>query len=419
MGSLAGDIKSSVRQLAKAPGFTIAAVVVLSLGIGLNAAMFSLVYAFGFMGRAYADPEQVVQLYSSQAKKVDSYRAFSYAAYREIAGQPGPFSGLLAHTPTMVGLNEGGHSRRTMAELTSRNYFDVLGVPVVQGRGFTDEEDRPGQDIPVVIASLRLLAAHRLQARPGRLDRSRSTSGPTRWSGITPRGFTGTMMIAGPELFFPLGVFHTLSDDFEGESDRSLLQPGCVQPVPGRAPGGRRDAGGRVSAPRQRRPATGAGVPGRVRRRPDHARAVAAIRHDDHAEGRGRACRARRHAARAHRRGAADRVPQPRGHAHGAGPRPPQGVRDSPRPRRRPRPHRPAIADRRVLAGFVRRRRRRRPRAVRHHLARECAGRDAADLDRARGRAVAGPGDCDVVVLRRWRRPGSRWAPPFAIRAPT
>ena len=223
MGSIAGDVKSAVRQLVKAPGFTIAAVAVLSLGIGLNAAMFSLVYAFGFMGRAYAEPDQVVQLYSSQTKKVDSYRAFSYAAYREISGQPGLFSGVLAHTPTLIGLNEGGQSRRTFAELTSRNYFDVLGVPVIQGRGFTAEEDRPGQDIPVAIASYAYW--QRTGFKPDLVGSTIQVNERAYTVvGLTPRGFTGTMMITGPELFFPLGVFHTLSDDFEGESDRSLQQ---------------------------------------------------------------------------------------------------------------------------------------------------------------------------------------------------
>lgn len=221
MGSLIGDLKLSVRQLVKTPGFTVAAIVVLSLGIGLNAAMFSLVYALGFMGKPYADPDRVVQLYSSQIQQVDSYRAFSYPAYRELATAGGPFAAVLAHNPTQVGLNEGGQSRRTFADLVSRNYFDLLGVPVIQGRGFTEEEDRPGQDIPVVVAT------YAYWQRTGfKADLVGSTIRVNERAytviGITPRGFTGTMMVFGPELFFPLGVFHTLSNDFEFESDRTL-----------------------------------------------------------------------------------------------------------------------------------------------------------------------------------------------------
>ncbi len=226
IGSLAGDLRMSVRQLRKAPGFTVAAVVVLALGIGLNAAMFSLVYALGFMGRPYAEPDRVVQLYSSRVSEVDSYRAFSYAAFREIAAPGGPFAAVLAHTPTLVGVNDGGVSRRTFAELVSRNYFELLGVPLVQGRGFTAEEDRPGQDIPVVVVTYAYW--QRTGLKPDLIG-STIVVNERAFTviGVTPRGFTGTMMVFGPELFFPLGVFHTLSTDFDNEVNRSLQASGA------------------------------------------------------------------------------------------------------------------------------------------------------------------------------------------------
>lgn len=226
MGSLFGDVKLSVRQLAKAPGFTVAAIVVLSLGIGLNAAMFSLVYALGFMGRPYAEPDRVVQLYSSQVSQIDSYRAFSYAAYREIAAQSGPFSGVLAHTPTLIGLNEGGTTRRSFGELVSRNYFALLGVPVIQGRGFTEQEDRPGQDLPVAVATYAYW--QRTGFKPDLVGSTiRVNDRAFTVVGITPRGFTGTMMVFGPELFFPLGVFHSLATDIDDDDRRTLQRAGA------------------------------------------------------------------------------------------------------------------------------------------------------------------------------------------------
>ena len=104
MGSWLGDVRYAFRQLARAPGFAAAAVAVLALGIGLNAGMFSLVYAIGFAGRAYADPDQVVQLYSSRTSDPDSYRAFSFPAYQQLASTDG-FSGVLAHSPALVGVS--------------------------------------------------------------------------------------------------------------------------------------------------------------------------------------------------------------------------------------------------------------------------------------------------------------------------
>jgi predicted permease len=211
--------------LLKAPGFTIAAVVVLALGIGLNAAMFGLIYAFGFAGRPYAEPERIVQLYSSQTSQPDSYRAFSYPAYQQLATDATVFSEVLAHTPTVVGVSEGGDTRRVFGALVSRNYFDVLGVPIVQGRGFTDDEGRPGQDVPVVIAS------HAYWQRTG-LDPNlvgssiRVNERAFTVVGIAPRGFTGTMVVFGADLFFPLGVFHSISSDFDGQEQRRLESAG-------------------------------------------------------------------------------------------------------------------------------------------------------------------------------------------------
>jgi predicted permease len=212
-----GDLKVSLRQLGKSPGFTVAAIVVLSLGIGLNAAMFSVIYAIGFMGRPYREPDRLVQLYSSQTREPDSYRAFSYPAYRELGALDDVFEGVLAHNPTIVGVGEGSEARRALGVVVSRNYFDVLGVPVIEGRGFTEEEGRPGTDIPVVVATYGYW--QRTGFSPDLVGSTlRINERPYTIVGITPRGFTGTMMVFGPELFFPLGVFHTIANEFQGEA---------------------------------------------------------------------------------------------------------------------------------------------------------------------------------------------------------
>ena len=63
-----GDLRLSVRHLLAAPGFSAAAITVLALGIGLNAAMFSIVYAFTLAGRGFPEPDRVVQLYARDAR---------------------------------------------------------------------------------------------------------------------------------------------------------------------------------------------------------------------------------------------------------------------------------------------------------------------------------------------------------------
>jgi predicted permease len=238
MDGLIGDLKVSMRQLAKAPGFAAAAIVVLAVGIGLNAAMFSMVYAIGFMGRPFAEPDRLMQLFSSQTREPDSYRAFSYPAYRELTTQTDLFDGVLAHNPTIVAIGEAAGTRRTFGVLVSRNYFDVLGVPIVKGRGFTAEESQPKQDIPVVVATHSYWQRSGLD--PALVGKSiRINERDYTVIGITPRGFTGTMMVFGPELFFPLGVFHSLSNDFQGETARTLERPDAYNLfVTGRLKGG-------------------------------------------------------------------------------------------------------------------------------------------------------------------------------------
>jgi len=96
-------------------------------------------------------------------------------------------------------------------------------VPVIQGRGFSEDEDRLGQDIPVTTATYAYW--QRTGFKPDLVGSTiRVNERAFTVVGITPRGFSGTMMIAGPELFFPFGVFHSLSDDLDGDGRRALTR---------------------------------------------------------------------------------------------------------------------------------------------------------------------------------------------------
>jgi predicted permease len=218
------DLKVSFRQLLKTPGFTLAAIAMLALGIGLNAAMFSVVYALGFAARPFVAPEQLVQIYSRDERTTDDYRAFSFQAYQEVASRRDLFAGVLAHSLTVVGVGQEQESRRALAAIVSDNYFDVLGVPLIRGRGFTAEEARPGHDAPVAVVSYAYWKRAGFDSQV--IGSTLSINGrPYTVVGITPQGFTGTMSVFGPELFFPLGVFESLTNDDQNQSQRSLLRP--------------------------------------------------------------------------------------------------------------------------------------------------------------------------------------------------
>ncbi len=225
-GDIIGDVRTSLRQLARTPGFTAGAVAVLALGIGLNAAVFSLSHALVFAGRPFTDPDRIVQLYSRHTKEPDSYRAFNYGAYRVIDDHRNVLSGVAAHTMSMVGVRSAATAdpRRTFAGFVSGNYFEVLGVRVAAGRAFTADEARPGSQALVAIASdayWRKSGGHAAFLGTTLSVNER----PVTVVGIAPPGFTGTMMVFGPELFLPLGAYDLLGGDLGRKAGQTLAHP--------------------------------------------------------------------------------------------------------------------------------------------------------------------------------------------------
>src|SRR5208337_3415562 len=221
---LARDVRLALRTLAKSPGFTAVAVLTLSLGIGANTAIFSIVHDLIFSPRPYPDETQVVQVYTRDKKHPGNFRAFSYPTYTDVREESAVsvvFSGVLAHTMAMVSLGEGETSRRAFVAIVSSNYFGTLDVPLMQGRGFLPEEETPGSAAPVVIASH--LYWRRTGFDPQLVGKAiRINERPFTVVGITPEHFTGTGMIFGPELYFPLGDYDLLTNDFPAEAKRSL-----------------------------------------------------------------------------------------------------------------------------------------------------------------------------------------------------
>ena len=221
MHTLIQDLKFSLRLLAKSPGFTATAIVVLALGIGVNTAIFSMVHELVFSPRPWPAERQVVQLYTQDVKDPKKFRMFSYPVYQEMQQHSDAFSGILAHNLTMVGVGEGETARRTFGALISANYFSTLQVPLVQGRGFLHAEEKPGAAVPVVIVSYNYWK--RLGLPADFLGHTlRVNEHPFTVVGIAPEGFSGTMMLFGPELYFPLGCYDLLNNNFASEENRAL-----------------------------------------------------------------------------------------------------------------------------------------------------------------------------------------------------
>lgn len=213
------DFRYALRMLVKNPGFTAIALVVLSLGIGANAAMFSLVNALLFRPIVAERPEELVGCYNRNQK--GHYRSFSYPDYIAYRERNEVFSHLMGHTMSLVGISEGDTTRRVFASIVSANYFTAFGVRPVLGRDFSPEEEIPGSAQPVVIVSHHYWRKN--GGDPGLIGQSMRINGRTyRIIGVAPEFFTGTAAMISPEVWLPLGNYELLANDYQNQ-DRSRL----------------------------------------------------------------------------------------------------------------------------------------------------------------------------------------------------
>lgn len=215
MKNLMQDIRYGVRMLFKQPGFSLAAVLVLSLGIGGSTAMFSIVDALLLKPLMIHKADQILGCFSRDTQRPDSYRGFSYPNYADLRADDGVFSNLAAHNLALVGVKEGDATRRVFSDIVTSNYFETLGVPLFRGRTFTAEEEQPGSGIASLIVSYSNWRKSR--ADPDLLGKTRQINGRIfTVVGIAAKGFTGTNAMLSPELYMPMGMYESMINDFDG-----------------------------------------------------------------------------------------------------------------------------------------------------------------------------------------------------------
>jgi len=204
--SLIQDLRFAVRMLSKAPGFTVAAALILALGIGANSALFGLVNALLLrpLNGGHVRGE-FVGLYSGDRTRPDRYRPFSYPEYVDIRRENDVFESLIAEAAINPGLTEAGVTRRVRASVVSSNYFSTLGVELTAGRAFTLDEERPDSAAAVVVVSYPYWLQH--GGTRDVLGSSVIVNGhPLTVVGVAPPRFNGTMPVMSADLWLPFGA---------------------------------------------------------------------------------------------------------------------------------------------------------------------------------------------------------------------
>ena len=145
------DLAYARRALWKAPAFTIAAVLTLSLGIGANAAMFSVVRAVVLRPLPFAAPDQLVAINETDLRSaVPRPTSASWPDFFDWRRDTKTLVSMAGHHTANFTVTGRGPSRHVPGAVVSANLFSTLGVEPYLGRGFRDEEERPGSDVVVI-----------------------------------------------------------------------------------------------------------------------------------------------------------------------------------------------------------------------------------------------------------------------------
>ena len=152
MEAIRHDLQYSLRNLCKSPGFAIVAVVVLSLGIGANTAIFSVVNSVLLRPLPYEDPKRIVMVFENNlAKGWDDFMV-SPANFIDWREQSQTFESVAAFRTATLNLAGDLEPERVLGARVSQNLFESLSARPFLGRTFSPEEDQPGADRVIIIS---------------------------------------------------------------------------------------------------------------------------------------------------------------------------------------------------------------------------------------------------------------------------
>ena len=199
------DIRYALRMLTKNPAFACVVVLTLALGIGANAAIFSLLDRVLLQSLPVANPDQLAVLSEYETKYEPGIgSSFSYPMYQDLRDRNSAFSGVIARGGTQMNVTHGDRTERVSGELVSGNFFEVLGVRPWAGRLFTQDDDRTPGAHPVAVLSYGYWES-RFNKDPELIGKTiLLNEKPVTVLGVTPPGFFGVNLSSNPDVRVPL-----------------------------------------------------------------------------------------------------------------------------------------------------------------------------------------------------------------------
>ncbi len=223
MDTLLQDIRYAFRTLRRTPGFTLAAVLTIALGMGVNTAVFSLANAVLLRPADARDPGRLVRVHTGD------HSPLHRAQLDFLRERSRTLTGLFGERYLEAALNTPQGNRKVNAELVGGSYFTTVGVGAAHGRVFTAAEDTPAAGSAVAVISHRWWREG-FGADPSVVGRTLRINGqPVTVVGVAREGFAGAFAGFGPQIWIPLAQMGPLTGTPVGEYNGSLYVGGRLR----------------------------------------------------------------------------------------------------------------------------------------------------------------------------------------------
>src|SRR3954466_9155209 len=216
MSTALSDLRYAVRGLRRSPLFATVAILSLALGIGANAAIFTLIDQILLRKLPVSHPEQLVMLYQQGPHMGSNMgsRMHSYPLYQDLQQKAEPLAEVVCRRLFEASVAVDNQTERVDAEMGSGNYFTMLGVKPAAGRVFNSrEDDQVYQGHPVVVLSYGYWVS-RFARDPGVVGKKILVNDyPMTIVGVSVEGFAGIDPAQSPQIRVPIQMKPVMMPD--------------------------------------------------------------------------------------------------------------------------------------------------------------------------------------------------------------
>jgi predicted permease len=226
------DVRYAARSLRRTPGFLVAAIATLALGIGANTAIFSLINAVMFRALPVRAPQELFFVAhgvgGTQISTVSNYPWFERVRTHDEV-----FAGVAGYNIRDFKVTSDQGAQRVYGQYATGNFHAVIGAPIALGRGFTSEDDRAVASNPIAVISDSLWA-RRFNRDHRVIGQTLLVGGqPVTIVGVTAPGFEGMAPGRQIDITLPLSMRIRAEPEFVTELDSWTSMPLVVRLAPG------------------------------------------------------------------------------------------------------------------------------------------------------------------------------------------